>query len=223
MIRSALKIGVLAVTTILVMGCESTSDAPKVSEDGLELKVDKRSTIAYKKEGVDFSQYNKVKIMPSQVAFRENWKRNYNRSQSSLSNRVKDEDMLRIKNGVAKLFDEVFKDEFGKNDVNIVETVGTGTLIIKPAIINLDVSAPDLRTAANIKTYTQEAGEATLFLELYDGVSGEILARIIDAEVIGDRGYTQWANRVTNTADAKRAIRKWAKALRESYEKAHKQ
>jgi hypothetical protein len=61
-----------------------------------------------------------------------------------------------------------------------------------------------------------------LFLELYDSVSGEILARIIDSEVIGDNGYTQWANRVTNTADARRTIRKWAKALRVKYEESQK-
>ena len=123
---------------------------------------------------------------------------------------------------MAKLFDEVFRDEFGKNATfPLVDTVSSNTLVIRPAIINLDVAAPDLRSAANVRTYTDDAGQATLFLELYDGVSGEILARIINTSVAGDNSHYEWANRVTNRADAKRMIRKWAKALRIKYDEAH--
>jgi hypothetical protein len=99
--------------------------------------------------------------------------------------------------------------------------VSSNTLLIRPAIVNLDVAAPDLRTAENIKTYSSEAGQATLFLELYDGVSGEILARAVNASAAGDDSYYQWATRVSNRADAKRMIRKWAKALRKKYDEAH--
>lgn len=222
MISNRFKIGFIAALVILTVGCQSTTEAPQVSQDGMQLTVNKRSTLAYQKEGVDFSEYNKVQILPSQVAFKNNWKRDYNRDQLGLSTRVKDEDVLRIKAGVAKLFDEVFTEEFDKEGANVlVDKASSGTLIIKPAIINLDINAPDIRSANNVKTYVSETGKATLYLEIFDGVSGEILARIIDAEVVGDRGYTQWANRVTNTADAKRTIRKWANALRKKYEQAH--
>ncbi|WP_114327372.1 DUF3313 family protein [Candidatus Colwellia aromaticivorans] len=215
-----IKLSIIAVSLMLAVGCQSTTEAPQVSQDGMQLKVNKRSTIAYKKEGVNFSEYNKVLILPSQVAFKKNWQRDYNRSQSS-SARIKDKDVLRIKEGVAKLFDDVFKEEFGKiGDNPLVEKVEAGTLVIKPAIINLDVNAPDVQSAGRVTTYVNEAGKATLFLELYDGVSGEILARIIDSEVVGDNMSAQWANRVSNTADAKRTFRKWAKALRVKYDQA---
>ncbi len=216
-----MKLSLVAASLMLLVACQSTSKTPQVSQDGMQLKIDKRSTIAYKKAGVDFAEYSKVQILPSQVAFKKNWQRDYNRSQASLSTRVKDEDVLRIKAGVAKLFDEIFKEEFAKGNNNnnaLVETTSSGTLILKPAIINLEVNAPDIKTSINVKSYVQDAGQATLFLELYDGVSGEILARIIDTEVVGDNAYTQWANRVTNTANAKRTIRKWAKALKAKYE-----
>lgn len=218
-----IKLGVIAASLMLAVGCQSTTEAPQVSQDGLQLKVNERSTIAYKKEGVDFSEYNKVQILPSQVAFKKNWQRDYNRSQSGLSSRIKDEDVLRIKRGVAKLFDDIFKEEFGKKGDNLlVEKAESGTLVLKPAIINLDVNAPDVQSGGRVTTYVNEAGRATLFLELYDGVSGEILARIVDSEVVGDKMYTQWANRASNTADAKRTIRKWAKSLRAKYEQAQK-
>ena len=204
------------------MGCSTSGNAPQVSEDGMQLKVDKRSTIAYKKEGVDFSEYTQVQILPSQVAFKKNWKRDYNRNQAVLSSRIEDKDVIRIKSSVAKLFDEVFTEEFAKTGSNpVVDKAGTGTLIIKPSVINLDINAPDVQSATRSRTYISEAGRATLYLELFDGVSGEILARIIDSEIIGDNSYTTWANRVSNTADAKRTIRKWASKLRAEYDKVH--
>ncbi|MGB0937044.1 MAG: DUF3313 family protein [Colwellia sp.] len=216
------KMSVISLAIFTMLGCTTTSDAPAVSPEGMNLKVSTRSTIAYKKEGVDFSEYDKVKLVASQVSFKKNWKRDYNRDQASLSNRVKDDDMLRIKNEVAVLFDEVLKEELSSSKYDyLVDKVDGKTLLIKPAIIDLDVYAPDLMTASRGRTYTQESGEATLFLEVYDAVSGEILARIIDNEVVGDRGYANWSNRVSNRADAKRTIRKWAVSLREKLDAQH--
>ncbi|WP_057831808.1 DUF3313 family protein [Colwellia sp. TT2012] len=222
--QQGLKLSIIALATSLVMACTTTNlaNAPQLSPEGMELKKSTRSTIAYKKAGVDFSEYDKVQILPSVVAFKKNWQRDFNRSSSSLSTRVRDKDVMRIKADVAKLFDEVFKEEFSKDaKFPIVDKVSSNTLVIRPAIVNLDVAAPDLSSSANVKSYASEAGQATLFLELYDGVSGEILARIVNVSVAGDNGYYQWATRVSNRADAKRMIRKWAKALRTKYDEAH--
>jgi len=217
-----MKISFIVAIALVAMGCQST-DAPPVSPDGMQLKHNTQSTIAYKKEGVDFTNYNKVQLAPSTVAFKKNWQRNYNRNQATMSSRIKDKDVVRIKESVKLLLDETFKTEFGKGDgYSIVEQATTGTLLLKPAIIDLDVNAPDVRSVNRSITYVNEAGKATLFLEIYDAVSGEILARIIDTETVGDNnGFHQWANRVTNTADAKRVIKKWTKTLRKKFDQAH--
>ncbi|AAZ24611.1 MULTISPECIES: DUF3313 family protein [Colwellia] len=222
--QQGLKLSFIALAASLVIGCNSTNptNAPQVSPEGMELKKSTRSTVAYKKEGVDFSEYDKVQILPSAVAFKKNWKRDYNRDQVSLSTRINDADVIRMKAEMAELFDEVFKEEFGKDaNFSLVDKVSSKTLVVRPAIINLDVSAPDMRSAINVKTYADDAGQATLFIELYDGVSGEILARAVNTAVAGDNSYHQWANRVSNRADAKRMIRKWAKALRIKFDEAH--
>jgi len=222
--KQVLKLSIIALAASVAMGCNSTNptNAPQVSPEGMELSVSTRSTIAYKKEGVDFSEYNKVQILSSVVAFKKNWKRDFNRDQSSLSTRIGDKDVLRIKSSVAQLFDEVFKEEFSKGaKFPIVDEVSSNTLVIRPAVVDLDVTAPDLQKAANVKSFSSDAGQATLFLELYDGVSGQILARILNSAVAGDNSYHQWATRVSNRADAKRMIRKWAKALRSKYDEAH--
>jgi len=222
--NTSIKLSVIAIFTTLAIGCTSTNptNAPQVSPEGMELVKSTRSTVAYKKEGVDFSEYDKVQILPSAVAFKKNWQRDYNREQSSLSTRVRDKDVIRIKTQLAELFDEVFADEFGKGGkFPLVNEVSSNTLVIRPAIVDLNVSAPDLHSATNAKTFSNDAGQATLFLELYDGVSGELLARVVNASVAGDDSHYSWATRVSNRADAKRMIRKWAKALRIKFDEAH--
>ncbi len=206
-----------------ITACTSpSSTAPDLSKEGMQLTIETRSTIAYQKSGVNFSGYSKVKILPSVVAFKKNWERDYNRDHLTTSTRVRDEDVIRIKNEVALLFDEIFKQEFAKAaNIDLVENVSSNTLIMRPAIIDLDVHAPDLRSANNVRVYAQEAGRATLFIELYDGVSGEILARIVNSAVAGDHSYHQWATRVSNRADATRMIKKWAKTLISKYDEVH--
>ena len=160
-----IKLSAISLASLAMLGCTATSEAPQTSPDGMQLKVSTRSTTGYKKEGVDFSEYSKVQLLPSQVAFKKDWKRDYNRDQISLSSRAKDEDVIRIKNDVAVLFDEVFKEELSTSKYNtLVDKADAKTLIIRPAIINLDVYAPDLNTVNRGRTYTRETGEATLFL-----------------------------------------------------------
>jgi hypothetical protein len=112
------------------------------------------------------------------------------------------------------LFNQTFEEEMANvAGYTLVTETGPGVLILKPAIIDLDVHAPDVRTASRSKTFAETAGSATLYIEFYDGVSNEILARVADAKTTRNRGYYSWSNRVTNSADSKQLIRRWAKQL----------
>jgi hypothetical protein len=63
------------------------------------------------------------------------------------------------------------------------------------------------------RTFAASAGQATLYLELLDGVSGELLMRVMDVEEAGDYGLTEIRNSVTNRSDASRMLKKWADRL----------
>jgi hypothetical protein len=52
----------------------------------------------------------------------------------------------------------------------------------------------------------------TLYLELYDSATSELLARVIDAKA-DNRATAQRANRSTNKAAADRIIKQWASEL----------
>ena len=54
----------------------------------------------------------------------------------------------------------------------------------------------------------------TLFLEVVDASSGEILYRVIDRRREHNTGQLQWTNSVTNMSDARRTLSYWGKSLR---------
>jgi hypothetical protein len=94
--------------------------------------------------------------------------------------------------------------------------------VLRPAIIDLDVTAPDTMSAGRSYTLSQSAGSMTLYIELYDSVTSQLLGKAIDQRSDpGMAGTIQWRNRVTNKAEADRILRRWAKALRERLDDVH--
>jgi fructose-1-phosphate kinase PfkB-like protein len=65
------------------------------------------------------------------------------------------------------------------------------------------------------------AGEATLFLELYDSETGQILARVIDRRESRNNNLMMLAGSVPNAAEAEALAAQWARILRKALDKAH--
>jgi hypothetical protein len=122
--------------------------------------------------------------------------------------------MTRIKTYLSEQFKKVFTDRLTASGETVTTAQGTGVLLLRPAIINLDVSAPHRADPSPQGIYTAgSAGQATLHLELYDSVTGALLARAVDVEVAGARGYTSVRNGATNRTDAEVMLKKWADLL----------
>ncbi len=186
-----------------------------VTNDGLTVMKSTRFTEKQIKMGVTWAEYTKYQISPVEVSFRKDWKRDYNRDQKSLEAKVTDEDMARIKETMGKIvleeFDRALQE---KGSFKKADQADSNTLLFKPRIIDLDVYAPDVQNSSVIsRTYIRQAGRATLFLEVHDAVSGEILGRWIDTREDPDRGYFDWANRITNAERARFVIVPWVRRL----------
>ncbi|EAW30312.1 putative lipoprotein [marine gamma proteobacterium HTCC2143] len=187
---------------------------PETSYDGLVMVKQSKSSVVYSKADADFSEYDKILLLPSEVAFKKNWRRDYNRSQISTVDRVRESDVTRIKSRVAKLFDETFSDELSSIEgFTLVTEPVPNALILRPSVLDLDVNAPDINSMNRSRVYTRTAGQGTLLLEVYDAVSGEILARVVDVRQTRDNGFHSWASKPRNNADAKALVRKWASKL----------
>ena len=171
----------------------------------------------YWREGATLDQYSRIRLESCFVAFRKNWARDQNRENRSLDGRVSDRDVLRIKSELAEEFGSVFRKELSEDGgFELVDEVTNDVLVLRPAIVNLDVTAPDLRTASRTSSFVESAGEMTLILEFYDGVTGDIIGRAIDYREDRRSGFAQRANSATNRAAADRILKNWAGSLRES-------
>ena len=86
-------------------------------------------------------------------------------------------------------------------------------LVLRPAILDLVVTAPDTNSASRTRSYVASTGAMTLYMEFYDSVSSSILGRIVDRQNARDSGMMMITSRVTNKADADRLFKKWAGLL----------
>ncbi len=208
--------GVLASLALVLLAgtlAFAADELPATTPDGLELLSGTKVKAVYAKPGATLEPYTKVALLDCYVAFRKNWDRDYNRD-VSLDRRVHADDMERIKSALADEFRKIFTDELQKGGYEVVDHTGDDVLVVRPALYDLDVTAPDVRSASMTRTYVSSAGSMTLYMELYDSVSGDIIAKVIDPEAADRGGFAMQANRVTNKAEADRILRKWAGLLR---------
>jgi hypothetical protein len=210
-----------SVTALLVMvsACAGTqSSGPVVSHDGLTLLPDTKFGEVYGKTGVDLSEYTEFGVAPCNVSFRKNWLRDQNSSRLDLSHRVTQQDVDKIKDNLGDSCTQKFTEALQKDPAyNLVDAFDDGehVLVLRPSIINLDISAPDVMSASRSRSYTTSAGEMTLSLEVVDATTDEVLYRIVDRKRGMDTGRIQWTTSASNSADANRALNRWAGQLRD--------
>ena len=187
---------------------------PETTPDGLVLQKNTKSRVVYMKPGASFAQYNRVAILDCLVEFEKDWQKDFNNSHRGLEGPVSDKDIERMKTGLAAEFKKVFTKELqDKGGYQVVTSAGPDVLVLRPALVNVEVNAPDLMSAGINATVVRSAGQMTLFLELWDSSTNTLLARVMDAAADND-AFAKQANRVTNTQAADRILSDWAHELR---------
>lgn len=216
--RSNNKFLQLFLTSSLILCFILTSLTPALAEEADDILFDNlvavenaRVAKAYIDPDADFSVFKRVTILDPFVAFRSNWQRDQNRSRTR---NIRTSDMDRIKADVAGLFKQVFTERLNAAGYEVVDVTGDDVLLLRPAIINLDVTAPDTMSAGRSRTFTASTGAATLYIELFDSASGQIIGRAADRQSVRSGASSMsWSNRVSNSADARRMIGRWADRL----------
>ena len=198
---------------VLVGGVALAADEiPQTTPEGMVLRDHTDSRVVYAMPGATLDQYTKVALLDCYVAFRKDWEHDYNRD-ATLDRRIHADDMEKIKKALADEFKKIFTEELEtEGGYEIVDHTGDEVLVVRPAIINLEITAPDVGAGYG-HVIVESAGQMTLFMELYDSVSGSIIARVLDAQA-SDRHFAFEANRVTNKREADLILRQWADALR---------
>ena len=216
-VRVSLTILTLIFSFTIMSSAWAKKDLPAFNDEGMELVKNSDLATVYADPGADLGIYNRVMLLDATVAFKKNWKRNQNRSNSL---KVRDSDMVKIQEEVAEVFREVFTKELVDGGYEIADEEGEDVLLVKPAIVDLDVAAPDIPSATRSTSFAESAGEMTLNLELYDSLTNDKIAKATDRKRDRMDGRMEWRTRVSNRADAKRMMRSWAKALRSALDEA---
>jgi hypothetical protein len=191
----------------------SGKSVPEVTHDGLHLVPHSSMQSTWVKPGEDFSQYSRVGLLDCYVAFKKHWRLNHQG--------VRTYDMDRVKKSLAEEFRKVFTEELQKNGYPIATGSAKDVLLIRPAIIDLDIAAPDPEQGVSSVTFTTSAGSMALYIELYDSESNEILARAVDRRAARHIGDVEVTSISTNTDDARRLLQHWADLLVKKLDEAH--
>lgn len=186
-----------------------------ISFDNLKRVEDARVAVAYIDPDADFSVFRRVQILEPYVAFEADWQRRTN--QGSRSTRVTASDMERIRGAASELLRDTFIEALEADDgYEVIDEIGADVLVVRPALVDLQITSPDAPRSGRTRTWNATAGSAMIYIELFDGASGKIIGRAADRRAATrPGGMMTWSNRVTNTSEARRMFRVWANRMRE--------
>ena len=201
---------------ILVALCPllAVADSPSSPFSGLELVASKNVATLYRRPDVDISAYSKIMIGEPAVEFSKNWNpRNYGKFGLSAAQ------LTKIRVDLAAMAKSVFAKSLSDGGYEIVTEADEGVLVITPNIVNVFINAPDVPMAGQSRTYTMDAGSATLALQVNDAVAGTLLAVVFDPR---RSGYStmRWATSVSNRAAAEGMLKGWAEQLKRELDAA---
>jgi len=208
--KHVLKAALAGLVVLSAPIADAQKKQPPAEWDGLQKVATKKFDLAYLLPGADFKTYTRVMIDPSEAAFRKNWQKDHNNTQRSLDMRITDDEAREMLTAVQTAFDEIIKQTYRDNGYEVVTTPAPDVMRLRTAVFNIDVDAPDQMTASRTRTYSSEAGRASLMVEVRDSMSGAVLARGIDSRDVGDKGFTVQRSRVSNRADFERVFKTWA-------------
>jgi hypothetical protein len=183
---------------------------PLEAPAGLHAMDSKAFDTLYIKPGFQPGNYGKLVIEQPHVAMQDYWKQRYRGEYT-------ESDLRRISASTAKILRTQFAEKLSAQDgFALVETgeTGEGVLRLKPSILNLHLNAPDLSTPGIKDEWVNSAGNATLYLDLYDASSGELLMRVIDEDMAPWHTRIYQGSRATNNRDLRNLAARWANALR---------
>jgi Protein of unknown function (DUF3313) len=198
-----------ATVLALFLGTALADEAPATWDGLVEVKP-KKMDVVFLLPGADFRPYTRLMLDPTEVAFRKDWMKEMNSASMSLSRRISEEDAAEILAAARSNFEDIFREVFTEAGYEVVTAPGPDVLRVSTGVLNLYLNAPDTMSAGRSRTYTANAGEATLVIEVRDSTTNAVLGRVVDRRETMEGVGMQSANRVTNLADFRALFKQWA-------------
>jgi hypothetical protein len=193
----------------MLLGTAIADEAPTNWDGLIEVKPRKMDAV-FLMPGADFRPYTKVMIDPTEVAFHKDWMKNMNEPSRELSRRISQDEAAEILAAARSNFDDIFKEAFTKAGYAVVTAPAPDVLRVSTAVVNLYLNAPDTMSPGRSRTFTANAGEATVVIEVRDSTTGALLGRVLDRRETMDSAGMQMATSVSNLSDFRQLFKQWA-------------
>lgn len=193
---------------------------PVAAASGTEGLVRQRSHSLdeyYLRPGASFATYHKVLLAPVDVSFAKYWAREHRDIDAAES--------LKLRQDLAVLARDEFRRVLqqgrdGGKGYELTDAPGPGVLEVRASLVDLDIHAPEVKDAAIRRNFVLSAGEATLVAELRDSQTSTVLARVVDRREMRRYNELQYADSITNSAEARDLVAAWSRLLRRQLDSA---
>jgi uncharacterized protein DUF3313 len=177
------------------------------SPDGLVRVHSRHLDELYIRPDANLPGYRKVMIDPVRVGFHKDWLR-YGAYMTVRP--VGEDHAKRIAYDIASDAQANIAEAFRARGYEIVNAPGPGVLRLSPGVADLYVNAPDRFSPFRTTSFTREAGQAVLVLDVRDAVSGTLLGRVAHLGIAEQMGRFMRANDVSNRFWFDAMSRRWA-------------
>jgi len=208
----AMNLQTLFILCVAVLGGAARAAEPQAASEavreGLVAVQSRNLDELYLRPNADLAGYRKVLIDPVRAEIRSDWQRNLNYTRN-VSRWVGPDDAKRIAADVASTLESTLAETYKARGYEIAAAPEPGVLRLTASIADLYVNAPDRFSPWTVKTFTRDAGEATLRLEARDAVSGTLLARVVHHGIAHEISRLNRAGDISNRFWFETLFRRW--------------
>lgn len=183
---------------------------PPAIWDGLVRVEGKRVDLLYLRPNASLATYTKVMLEPPLVAYDKNWRRDYDRGVTGHFARLTDREIRAKIDDAQEMLSAAYGDALAKAGYQLVSAPDADVIRLTIAVLDVRITAPDVDTAPPMKVVSKDIGAATLVVEARDSLSGQLLGRAVDQEVLSDSIPFPRTD-ASNRGDFKDLFEDWAK------------
>ena len=202
----------LFVVCVAAIGGAACAAEPQVASqtagEGLVAVQSPNLDEVYLRPNAGLAAYRKVLIDPVRAEVRRDWQKNLNYTRN-VSRWVGPDDAKRMAADAASSLENVIAETYKARGYQIAAAPEPGVLRLTASIADLYVNSPDRYSPWTVKTFTRDAGQATLALEVRDAVTGTLLARVTHHAIAHEISRINGASDVSNRFWFETLFRRW--------------
>src|SRR6266850_2331238 len=197
----------LSIAALAMAGCAAPPPgATQAMQEGLVAVNSRNRDGLYLRPDANLAGYHRVMIDPVRVDVRTQMHA-YNRIQAP---GVYPEDLARFAKETAASLDDIVAEAFKARGYEFAAAPEPGVLRVSPSVGELYVYAPDRLSPWRTRNFTRDAGQAVLYLEVRDAVSGALLGRVVHRGIAREVSRINVTDNVSNHFWFDAMFRRWA-------------